>query len=224
MHKYRTKFRDVAWRVGSAFDRTLEDLRTGRVEQEPEFTDRLLARLEDQFDGRSIDGIAWCAKTLTSRGAGAQERRFGADFCGVASIRLPGYRLVKGFLAQAKMIDANDGPPSEKEYQRLQSQCQQMLCVTPDAYVFLYGRNAVTVVPAVSVVSATRCNPHQLFTKSAAGFFQDHFECFIGDPRISAATMRDLERLVQKYNLRRGYILEARGGRQTGEPRPEPYR
>ena len=210
MHRYRLQFRDAAWLAARAVDRTLEDLRSKRLEQEPAFTDRLLARLEDQFDGTKIDGIAWRAKTFTDRGPGAQEKRFGADFCGVLNIKLANYHLTKGFLAQAKMIEANDRPLSKAEYERLQHQCRQMLRVTADSFLFLYGRNAVAIVPAISVISARRCNPHQLFTKSATGFFQNHFECFIGDPRLRAATISELERLLKECELRRGYILEAK--------------
>lgn len=66
-------------------------------------------------------------------------------------------------------------------WEGLKEQCNKMLDLSPDSYVFLYSRKSISVVPAVSVVGADKWIPHDLSSRSITRFYEEHFQCFIGD-------------------------------------------
>lgn len=207
--------RDAAAHVEDAVERVCETIREGRVEQEPHFTDRMLEAIEGVIRGYRAKGVVWTAKTLTDRGRYAQEHRHGADFAGVLSIDLPEFNVKKGFLAQAKLVEPQE-TLSRTEFERMKDQCEVMLSQTPDSFLFLYSRDGVTVVPAVSVVSSEPRNPHEFYGRSISRFYEEHFESFIGDRRLYAATPAMLDELLEKtrrdVDARKLLYLEARGG------------
>ena len=190
---------------------TLEALRYGRVEQEPAFTDRLLGALEHMLNGRTIGGIRWTAKTFTDRGRHSQESRTGADFMEAFQVDLHDFHVAKGFLAQAKLVEPTDGFPSS-EAVRLKEQCEKMLAHSPAAYVFLYSQQSgVMVVPAVEIVAARDCNPHELTAQPMAKFFESHFECFIGDHHIQGADRTSVDQLRERFDARTIFVLKGVG-------------
>jgi hypothetical protein len=166
-------------------------------------TDRMLGAVEESLRNFRVHGVRWTAKTLTDRGANSQESRFGADFLGVLNIRLPDFSVSKGFLAQAKLMRGR----WFHDAQQLQKQCEQMLMLSPDSFVFLYSRKGVRVVPAISVLGA-KGDPTQLYSRSSQRFFEQHLECFIGDRAISSPTPAALEKLQRQYEVRRALLLE----------------
>ncbi len=202
--------REAAARTAGAAERALAALREGRVEQEPAFTDRMLGAIEESMRAFETKRVRWTAKTLTDRGPNAQESRHGADFAGVLSVDLPDYKVKKGFLAQAKMIEPT-ASMARGEYDRMKAQCDRMLDRTPDAFVFLYAWDAITVVPAISVVSSQPRNPHEFYSRSISRFYEEHFESFIGDRRLYAPTPEMLESLQRELDARALLYLEARG-------------
>jgi len=199
--------REAAAQVAAAADQTVEALRDGRIEDEPHFTGRMLGRIEQAMNGFESRGVRWSAKSLTFSGRGSQESRVGADFAGVLSIELPEYRVHKGFLAQAKRIEPGD-PMDTRDWERMCGQCEDMLSLSPASFVLLYSVAGITIVPAVSVLAATRMNPHALYSRSAARFFEEHFSSFIGDRRISTPNFKTLEALAQEYRARSALHLK----------------
>ena len=210
MFANRELVRKVANRVRAAARETLEDLVSTRVQHETQFTDRFLGNLQHQLNGKTIAGVRWRVKTLTDRVARSQEREFGADFIAALDVEMEEFSVKKGFLAQAKRVE-----PSERfrssESSRLREQCKKMLKHTPDSFVFLYSaQSGVTVVPAIEVLGARDCNPHELTNRPVAQFFGDHLDCFVGDPKIRAADVAQLETLRADYAARALLALEGR--------------
>jgi len=202
MFRNKSFTRKIANKVKKASEFALDGLRQNRVEHEPAFTDRWLSLIEYELNGSSIGGVAWKAKTLTDRGRNSQESRYGADFMGVFDLSVPGFSVEKGFMGQAKLVEPNDTFPAA-ESTRLKKQCEDMLNTSPCSYVFLFSRmSGILVVPAIAVLSARDCNPHELTEKSITNFFVDHFECFIGDRRISTATIKDIEILRSEFGAK----------------------
>ena len=113
------------------------------------------------------------------------------------------FKVNKGFLAQAKIIT------SGLNVGELHSQCERMLRLSPDSFVFLYSRVGVTVVPAISVMGTTG-NPTELYSRSAARFFEEHFESFIGDGSISAPSVDVLEGIRERFEARTLLYLQAK--------------
>ena len=200
--------RESAARVAKAVERTVESYRDARVEQEPQFTDRMLGRIEEAMCDYEVKGVRWKAKTLTSQGPDTQEKEYGADFLGVLDIDLSNYSVKKGFLAQAKRIEP-DGYFPPVEYRKLQSQCEKMLFLSPESFVFLYSKEGVRVVPAISIKAANSCNPHDLYSRSVSRFFEEHFQCFIGDGKIKTANEKSLKLLQERFNARFSLYLSA---------------
>lgn len=194
--------RDAARIIAGAIDRSVEALNEGRVEHEPAMTDRMLGMIEESLHGAEIRGIRWHAKTLTDRASGAQEKTYGADFMGVLNIKLPDYTVSKGFLAQAKLVRRN----KVDDLRELKSQCEKMLNFSPASFVFLYSDQGVRVVPAISVVGSN-IDPSNLYDRSAQRFFEEHFQCFIGDQEISSPTPNALDGLRLKFEARSALLL-----------------
>lgn len=185
--------------------RAMDDQRT---EHEPSITDRFLGYVEANLDGEEIAGVRWEAKTLTSIGVNCQEVRHGADFFGVLLLDLPGYRVQKGFLAQAKRIEPGQYFRNADQ-QDLRDQCESMLNRTPVSYVFLYSKmSGIRVVSAIDVLASTPySNPLDLSTWSLREFFKAHFECFIGDYRVSGASRHELELMAADVRARNGIVI-----------------
>jgi len=201
--------RAAAAHLANAGNRAVRALADGRVEQEPAFTDRMLGHIEEAMNGYTTKGVRWTAKTLTDRGRNSQEGKFGADFAGVLDIDLEDFKVKKGFLAQGKRVEPHDPVPIS-EIRRMVAQCDQMLQYTPDAFLFLYSIHGASVVPAVAIVSGHFSNPHDLYARSLSRFYEEHFECFIGDRTISAPDPKMLGTLRERLRARTLAYLGAR--------------
>ncbi len=127
---------------------------------------------------------------------------------GVLSIDLPDYKVRKGFLAQAKLADHL----SDREMKRLKDQCNRMLGITSESYVFVYKRDSVRILPAISVLSADVTELTDLYNWSVQTFFESHLESFIGDRELSAASGDQLDELIRKYRVNHGLYLAATQG------------
>lgn len=221
MFRNRFILKSVAALVNEAASRTLADLREGWIEQEPQFTERLITNLQERIDGKTIKGIRWKAKTLTDRSPQAQESVFGADFLGVLTLDLQGLSVTKGFFAQAKLIRRRSKYASAKEFDLLKKQCGKMLSVTPDAFVFLYSKRSIKIVPACSVVGTSGAHMKDLANRSIARFFVEYVECFIGDPKLEAPTLEKFYALAQEYEIRKGLYLHASDEGDLTEKEPQ---
>jgi len=202
-------------KISTAARHALEDMSEGRAQQEPAITDRLIAYIQNETRN-SNSSLMWSAMTLTDRGRGSQEKKYGADFVGSIEIKIKGFNVKKGFLAQAKKVEPTDSY-SNAEYGKLKSQCEDMLKLSPASFVFIYSAlDGFTVIPAISVISARSCNPHELTKKPIQKFFSEHFECFIGDKDISLANIATLDELYETYKARAGIHIVV--GKDDDEP------
>ena len=197
MISHRRLIRGAAKRIAEAADSAVNDLEDGLAEQEPHLTDRLLGRIMQSIEGYKSKGVTWKAKTLTDHGPGTQEKTYGADFVGVLDIDLPEFKVRKGFLAQAKLLDS--GEMSSREFRRLLGQCEQMLELSPDSFVFHQSVDGIRVIPAIAVVGASgpeiAFDPDALYSRKLSRFYEEHFECFIGDRKINEPSERMLAEL-----------------------------
>ena len=208
LREYRI-IRDAAEVVARAAEGAVTALRDGRLEQEPAFTDRMLGRIEQAMDGYKHNGVVWSAKTLTDHGRNAQESEYGADFLGVLEVDLPEYSVKKGFLAQAKLIEPWQSMKT-KDFAAMQEQCEKMLKLSREAYVFIYSRAGISIVPAAAVISSKRINPHDLYSRSIQRFYEEHFACFFGDLRINVPDVSSLRLLAAEYDARSAIQLIAK--------------
>jgi hypothetical protein len=138
--------------------------------------------------------LVWQAMTLRagSRSA-AHEKRYGADVLGVLSITTPGYRISKGFLAQAKRAEPGE-PFTKAEWERLQQQCEVMLTTTPDAFAMIFSKaRGVRMVSAAAIASFSGRDVFDLYNLGLRTFFERHIESFIGDRRLDKPKIEVLD-------------------------------
>ena len=190
--------RDAAKVIEKAAVDIVSALNNEIIEQEPDFTNQMIGSIRQAMDGYRNRGIRWEAKTLTALGRSSQESEYGADFMGVLNIDLSDYRVSKGFLAQAKLIregrDLNNS-----EYDRMQNQCERMLRISPASFVFLYSKDGIYVVPAISIVSTNRIDPYDLYGRSIRRFYEEHFSSFIGDRCLNIPHVDALKDIARQF-------------------------
>lgn len=186
---------ESASHIAEAANKTCLDLEAKCIEHEPQFTDRMLGRISEAMDNFEVKGVMWRAKTLTSLSPAAQEAQYGADFMGVLEINLPNYSVKKGFLAQAKMEHR-----IQAEFNKLRKQCEQMLTISPDSFVFVYSCNGIYIIPAIAVVSSETYQ--NIYYRYISTFFMMHLECFVGDRKISSPIIDVLDVIRKEYNAR----------------------
>jgi hypothetical protein len=209
MLKNHCSLKSVADVVTKAAKQTIEKLSDGRVEQEANFTDRLLDNIENQLNGKIFKGIHWKAKTLTALGRQSQESIFGADFLGILTLKLTGLHVTKGFFAQAKLIRHSGKLTKSSEFERLQEQCKKMLNVTPDSYVFIYSKRGIKIIPASLVMRASAKNINSLSNRTIGQFFKEYVICLIGDRKLRASTLKKFYKLAKQYEVRQGLYIHA---------------
>ena len=154
--------------------------------------------------------INWTARSLrTSAGVAGEEKRHGADLMGVLDIDIPDYRIIKGFLSQAKRAEPGSKLRNQ-DWDRLHSQCEKMLLRTPDAFVWVYSKSAgIRIFPAVSVLALKSRDIFELYSRSVSSFFEYHIECFIGDRRLNSTDIETLDALAE-FPVERILELSAR--------------
>lgn len=170
-------------------------------------------------------------RTLKDKGPGSAEKKYGADIATVLYINLPNYKVKKGFLAQSKMLDNSEfslfseaapfgygrfnwrysNPDREgvihmkfdtNEATALVGQCEKMLKITPESFLFVYTNFDVFVCPAISIVSSANLKDEGFYFKNLTRFFKDYFSCFIGDSKVSDYKDETLEALGARFESR----------------------
>lgn len=176
----------------------IENMKRGNIPAETSITAEFLGILQNEINthGQEIFGMRGLkiyATILQDRGPKTDESEFGADFAMLLDINIDNFILKKGFFCQAKKegkeIKINKGRyttvrfSANREFKRLQGQVYNMLQITPDSFVLIYGLDEFVLVPASSVSGMT--NSDSLYGKRIQNFFEEFLLCFIGDPRIS---------------------------------------
>jgi hypothetical protein len=191
--------------IGKAVAGVVEQLNDGLVEHEPAMTDRFVQSIQTAVDGLSDGKLKWRAKTLTDRGRKSQESVYGADIVATLDVRLPKLTVKKGFLAQAKLVK----PGRPVGMPQLREQCEKMLSVSPASFVFVYSTSGVSVVPAVTIANSD-IPIKNLYSRSVQSFFEEHFECFIGDQSICTPSASGLEVLRERTRARHAIEISLR--------------
>lgn len=95
-------------------------------------------------------------------------------------------------------------PFSKTEHTRLNKQCEQMLKITPDSFVYLYLPDDIYVIPAIAVNASPYVGTTTKFhCKNFKSFISEYLKCFIGDHRLNGITNDDFEKLINRTNAKR---------------------
>jgi len=206
----------IVRKINKLVERTVAEVIRGWsdnwVSDEHNITTNLFTRLEEQMKNISVNGLRLKVKYYAPQGPRSEEKRTGADIGVVLDVNLPGFTIKKAFLAQAKRC-----PVAKKDrlceltgclQSKLLSQCQDMLRITPDSFVFIYYRQGVLVVPASSIEAIcgklNRKRQDKVYSKKLGSFFEEFLKSFIGDTRIAGSinNVGQLENFSREFGLR----------------------
>ena len=196
MLRYYAIVRTVAREISEAANGAFEAYREGDKMDEPDITGLILGAIGERIRSRRFGGMTWKTHIFTSSGKDSEEKLHGADLMGVLDIDLPDYKVKKGFLAQAKKATPGSRFP-KREWDRLTEQCKSMLARTPASFVFIYSRSyGIRIFPAVAALESGSRDIFDLYHHGVQRFFEDHIQCFIGDPRLDSPDTRILDTLA----------------------------
>lgn len=98
---------------------------------------------------------------------------------------------------------------SLSEFKRLKGQCELMLRVTPDSFVYLYGTEDIYVIPACAVEAKSRKGSRvKFYCKNFKAFISDYLKSFIGDINLTGTTNQDFENLMIRGDSRQLLFLQ----------------
>lgn len=185
-------FREAAHAADRAVSAAIEKYASGYVTDEDDITGVLIGRLDAAFD-QNIGGVNWSSTILRHRkGVAAQEKKVGADMLFHVSIETPQLNYSKGVLIQSKRID--DGVEmTARGHKELLTQCEKMLGVTPDSFVFNYTRSGMRCASANRIAGASSRILNDSCNLTSYRFFLELFRCTTGDRRITSANFNDLQ-------------------------------
>ena len=227
----------IAHVMDNAVDEVMTDYSQGDIGDEDDLTSQFIGRLKSSVNGLQTGGVVWSAvacmpemgeglasdkekvqaarvklrgRHLSSKGPGAEEKKYGADMVLVLDADLPDAKISKGILIQTKMVNSDSAPVSESESKRLVSQCEAMLKITPASYVFTCSKNELNIYSATSIKASQAKHIKNIFHWSNGNFFFDFLICWIGDPNISATDKASLAALQASVDARSAMLLTAR--------------
>jgi hypothetical protein len=190
----KIKVRKISKTIATAANNVLERYEKDLIADEEDFTSQMLGAIQQEVNSFEDEEIRWTAKTLKHRrGKAAEEKKIGADFLGVLDIDIPGYKVKKGFLAQAKRAEP-DEPLSKDQWERLCVQCRKMLKISPASFVIVYSKKkGIILVPAEVILRTQNTELFKVHAKKMQRFFENHIQCFIGDTSINDININPLK-------------------------------
>jgi hypothetical protein len=201
MLKHRRIIQDSARKIADAANRTVGDDILDDADRQPDITAILLGKVKRALDGYKIRNVKWTAKTLSRPAPKAEEETLGADLLGIVEFDLPEFRVKTCFLAHTWRIERGQAV-SPPDWDRLAKRCKVMLSMTAESFVFVCARTGISIVPALTITSASAPrNPHDFYGRTALRFYEDHFECFVGDGAISSFDIATLEQLKARHAI-----------------------
>lgn len=138
-----------------------------------------------------------------------EEPTLGADILVVFSFGSQEISISKGFLAQAKKIDAGKSIGGSQKMDILREQCRKMLDFSPESYVWLYSKERFRVQRAITAKAVTTNIPDDALSQSLQSFFHDFLISMRGDPSISLQNFSRLRRIIQELDIRYALFISA---------------
>jgi hypothetical protein len=182
---------DAAHVADEAVTAAMNKYKHGGVIDEDDLTGVVVGQLDSALTGR-IGGLNWETTIVRHRrGIAAEESRIGADLVIHVSLDTPTQSYSKGVLIQAKRVEPDD-QMTLHEHTTLRQQCERMLDITPEAFVFDYAKGAMRAGSATRIVGSRRLDLFHVCGWTSYRFFLELFRCPVGDPKITSAQVADL--------------------------------
>src|SRR3989338_3158481 len=157
--------KQIKEKIASSQKRTLESYN----EEEEDITARFLENIKRDFEEIKSESHKIETQIFRRKGPKSEENRLGADFAIILEINNKKDHIKKYFLAQSKKCKSKSRLRFDK---LLISQCEKMMSITSDSFVFVYTKKGIFVQSALNKVLAF---------KKVRDFFVDFVNCFIGE-------------------------------------------
>lgn len=145
----------------------------GDFKEEDHITGTVLTRIEERINNHSFNDLQVCVRQFSGRGPNSEESLTGAD--GAFIIDAPNLEIRKFFIFQSKVFKSS----SSKFDEHAIEQKWRMLACTPDSFFLIYTKANFQFISAF--LPGLNDKLFNLPTKSFSEFYQDFFNCFIGD-------------------------------------------
>ncbi|TXM93092.1 hypothetical protein [Methylobacterium sp. WL116] len=168
----------IAAALGAVADEICRD-HYDTLTQEPALSARIGQGLETKLNGVMVFGhrLRILSQDIPDRGAGAMERRIGADLYIGIDIDTEQGRITKGLLVQSKW----DSSLTTRTSAELNRACDNMLAVSDASYVWIYSASGVRVIDARKVRTRKKILGKLSGGEGLDDFFDDALACVKGD-------------------------------------------
>ncbi|MEO9612955.1 MAG: hypothetical protein ABJG86_17815 [Nitratireductor sp.] len=221
LYRFDEAIRAVVGQIVSQTDDLCQ--RIGRsVHDEDDFTSRMADRIERSVDGAFVGGMNWRVETrkFPWRGAGAEESLFGADLGLVLRMSGKDFDVSKGYLIQAKMLQAlpleTTGKAPFTKNDRVFEQCDKMLGITSESYVWFYSQMGISIIRAGSMVGTDPKRIPEMYRQSLHGFMTRAFMSWNGDYSLGDLSKNSLEMMTEEYRVKQAVLIHATEAREEG--------
>lgn len=188
----KKEFQNIAHTAATAVEQTMSDYARGNAHDEDDITGLLVGSLRANIESQK-SAISWDAKILRHRrGTAAEEAKTGADLLIHIKLSSPDLTYSKGLLVQAKKNEPKHSMQIG-EHGRLLTQCDQMLSITPAAFVFNYSKSGMRCASAMKVKGASSLDLHATCDLTPYRFFLEFFRCTTGDQNIVSNRFDELK-------------------------------
>ncbi|MDX1922484.1 MAG: hypothetical protein SFW65_05095 [Alphaproteobacteria bacterium] len=171
-------------RIIKASEISLSDYKKGTIRGEEDFSSQLIANIKNNINHISLNEKAgWENTILNARilEKHKEEKPIGADILMIFNIDMPGKKIEKGLLIQAKRFDQLNKTTKNED---LAGQCERMLQASSSSFVFIYTTDRIDVHSAQSAF-ASEATLKMMQTRTFKSFLNDFLHCWIGDIRLN---------------------------------------
>lgn len=181
-----------------------------------EITLHLLDEIHERLDEKTISNVKFQVYLFKKK----EENITGADIAGILEMNVDGQRVVKAYLAQAKVAQVGKNRMDETYVKcndpRILGQVNDMLRLSSSSYVFLYSVQGIEVVSAHAVILANSSviSTELLYSHKFGDFYKEFFKCFIGDSKLVAPYIKpdDLGIFAEQVNAQNVVMIRATAG------------
>jgi hypothetical protein len=207
--EYHDEFMKAAHAAADGVNRAMQSYHDRFLTDEDDITGVLVGNLQAELQGITTGHLRWRVSLSIPRhrrGVAAEESLTGADILIHVALDSSILTYSKGLLIQAKRNEPNRAMRPD-DHDRLVSQCEQMLMITPAAFVFAYARGGMRCGSANLIAGAAARRVYDQCVWTPYRFFLELFRCPIGDKRITSAHVSELP---VAYQIGREVRIEAR--------------
>jgi len=176
-----------------------------------EITKNFMEKFKKSFNNKNLNGVKFKVELYKYKPK-TEESIAGADLGGIVELNYLGNKIIKAYLAQAKI-----GKIKRKGFIRkcdriycydknIQEQAKKMLNFTSDSFFFIYSNVGFYVVPAneIRLYGKNSIKTGEVNIRRLENFYELFLTCFVGDHKFAKfyKNINDLEIFAKEFNIK----------------------